>query len=443
MSWSLSEQAVQTRSSAAFERARAVMPGGVNSPVRAFKGVGGTPRVVERGAGCRVFDVDGRGYIDMIGSWGAMIVGHAHPSVVEAVSRAAQDGFSFGLSTVLEIELGEEIMRRVPSMERVRMVNSGTEAVMSAVRLARAATGRAKIIKFAGGYHGHSDALLVTAGSGVLTLGLPGSPGVTQGATQDTLVVPYNDAFAVREVMRVHGAEVAAIVVEPIAGNMGLVPPVVGFLQTLRQEASRWGALLIFDEVMTGCRVARGGAQELYAVRPDITTLGKVIGGGLPIGAFGGRAELMDLMAPAGEVYQAGTFSGNPIAMTAGLATLRLLDDAAYARLEAASARLAQGLTRVMRETGVDGVVQRVGSMLSIFFGVGRVESLADADAADHAVFTQLFHGLLERGVHLPPSGYESWFVGLAHTDAVIDAIVAATRETLASLGTEAETGAV
>lgn len=425
-----------SRSGVEFRRALRVMPGGVNSPVRAFKGVvgGGTPRVIERASGCTLVDVDGTSYIDYVGSWGAMIAGHAHPVVVEAVARTARDGLSFGVSSVLETQLAEEIIDRVPSIERVRMVNSGTEAVMSAVRLARAATGRDKIIKFAGCYHGHSDALLVKSGSGPATLSLPDSPGVTRGATEDTLIARFNDAESVRSLFTKHGADVAAILVEPIAGNMGVVPPRDGFLKELRTLADQHGAILIFDEVMTGFRVARGGAQGLLSVTPDLTTFGKVLGGGLPIGAYGGKRKLMEMIAPAGPVYQAGTFSGNPVTMAAGLATLSLLDEAVYARLEETSARLERGLRQALESTDQRGVIQRVGSMLTVYFGVDTVQHMQHAESAAHDTFGWFFNGLLARGVHLPPSGYESWFVGLGHTESVVDYTVRAARETLAEL---------
>lgn len=425
-----------SRSGVEFRRALRVMPGGVNSPVRAFKGVvgGGTPRVIQRASGCTLVDVDGTSYVDYIGSWGAMIAGHAHPVVVEAVARTARDGLSFGVSSVLETQLAEEIIDRVPSIERVRMVNSGTEAVMSAVRLARAATGRNKIVKFAGCYHGHSDALLVKSGSGPATLALPDSPGITRGATEDTLIARYNNVDSVRALLIKFGADVAAILVEPIAGNMGVVPPHDGFLQELRSLADKHGALLIFDEVMTGFRVARGGAQELLGVTPDLTTFGKILGGGLPIGAYGGRKRYMDLIAPAGPVYQAGTFSGNPVTMAAGLATLSLLDAAAYARLEDTASRLEHGLRLALDTTEQRGVIQRVGSMLTVFFGIESVQDFDHAGRAAHDTFGWFFNGLLGRGVHLPPSGYESWFVGLGHTDSVVDYTVRAARETLAEL---------
>ncbi len=418
-------------SQAMFARAGAVMPGGVNSPVRAFRAVGGTPRFIARAAGARLFDVDGRSYIDYIGSWGAAIAGHARPEVVEAVSAAARGGTSFGTPSPLEVELAEEIVRRVASVEQIRVVNSGTEAVMSAVRLARAATGRERIVKFAGGYHGHVDALLVRAGSGAATLGLPDSPGVPRGAVETTHLARYNDLASVEAVFDRFGREIAAVIVEPVAGNMGVVPPAEGFLDGLRELTERSGALLIFDEVMTGFRVAAGGAQSIYGVRPDLTTFGKVIGGGLPVGAYGGRADLMSMVAPAGPVYQAGTLSGNPLAMAAGLATLRCLDDEAYERLERQSASLATGLSEALGAAGVGAVVQRVGSMLTVFFGVPAVRDMEQAAAADHARFGRFFHALLDRGVHLPPSGYEAWFVSLAHDSEVIAETLAHIRDAL------------
>jgi glutamate-1-semialdehyde 2,1-aminomutase len=410
------------------------MPGGVNSPVRAFRSVGGTPRFIHAARGCWLLDVDGREYIDYIGSWGAMIAGHGAPEVVAAVSDALKRGTSFGTPAPLEIALAEEIVGRVATVQKVRMVNSGTEAVMSAIRLARAATGREKIVKFAGCYHGHADALLVKAGSGVATLGLPDSPGVPRGTVESSLVAAYNDLDSVGALFERHGAEIAAVIVEPVAGNMGVVPPQPGFLEGLRDLTGRAGALLIFDEVMTGFRVARGGAQALYRIRPDLSVFGKIIGGGLPVGAYGGPAELMDLIAPAGPVYQAGTLSGNPLAMAAGLATLRLLTPAAYGILEERAARLEAGLRDALTGAGVPGVVQRVGSMLTVFFEVQRVMSFAEAASADHARFARFFHGMLERGCHLPPSGYEAWFVSLAHDAAAIDATIEAARDSLCEL---------
>ncbi len=420
-----------SKSESLYARAQRLMPGGVNSPVRSFGSVGGTPRFIASSHGCRLVDVDGREYIDYVGSWGAMIAGHAAPEVVEAVSDAASRGTSFGMPTPLEVELAEEIIARVPSVQMVRMVNSGTEAVMSAIRLARAATGRIKIVKFDGCYHGHADALLVKAGSGAATLGLPDSPGVPPDTTAHTLTAVYNDLDSVDALFERSGADIAAVLVEPAAGNMGVVPPAEGFLSGLRERTEQHGAILVFDEVMTGFRVARGGAQELYGVTPDLTTLGKIIGGGLPVGAYGGRRDLMSMVAPAGPVYQAGTLSGNPAAMAAGLATLGLLNDAAYARLEGLSARLENGLQRVLRDAEIGGIVQRVGSMLTVFFGRRAVRNFEDARAADHARFGRFFHAMLDRGVHLPPSGFEAWFVSLAHDETAIDATLAAANAAL------------
>ena len=418
------------RSDALFARATRVLPGGVNSPVRAFNSVGGTPRYVVSASGCLLTDADGNELVDYVGSWGPMIAGHAHPAVVAAVRGQAGVGSSFGTCSPGEVELAEEVCRRVPAVEMVRMTSSGTEAVLSVIRLARAATGRRKLVKFAGCYHGHADALLVKAGSGVATLGLPDSPGVPASATADTLLAPFNDPAGVEALLRANPGEVAAVLVEPVAGNMGLVAPAAGFLQSLRDLCSEHDALLVFDEVMTGFRLSPGGAQVLYGVRPDLSCFGKVIGGGLPVGAYGGRAELMKMVAPAGPVYQAGTLSGNPLAMAAGLATLSLLDDAAYARLESLSARLERGLRDAVADAGC---VQRVGSMLTVFFGVPAVRNFDDAQAADHARFGRFFHAMLDRGHHLPPSGYEAWFVSTAHDEGVIDRTVAAAREAVAA----------
>jgi len=419
-----------------FDRAQRVLPGGVNSPVRAFRGVGGTPRVIASARGCHLTDVDGRTYVDYVGSWGAMIAGHVRPEVVSRVEQTLGRGTSFGLLSTLEIELAEEIVRRVPGVEKVRLVNSGTEAVMSAIRLARASTGRGKIVKFAGCYHGHSDSMLVRAGSGVATLGLPDSPGVTSGAAGDTLVAVYNDPTSVEGFFGSHPADIAAVMVEPVAANMGVVPPERGFLAFLREITRRHRSLLIFDEVITGFRLAPGGAQEHSGIRADLVTFGKVIGGGFPVGAYAGRADVMNQIAPEGPVYQAGTLSGNPVAMAAGLATLRLLDAEAYARLERTSAVLEKGIATAIRETGTAAAVQRVGSVLTVFFIDRPVRNLADAQAADHRRFATFFHAMLERGVHLPPSGYEAWFVSLAHDESAIDQTVDAVRASLALIGT-------
>lgn len=404
-----------------FERARQLLPGGVNSPVRAFKGVGGVPRFITSAQGCLLRDVDGNEYIDYIGSWGPMIVGHAHPAVVAALIETATRGTSFGTPSPLEVDLAAEIIRRVPSVEKVRFVNSGTEATMSAVRLARAATGRDVIMKFAGDYHGHADSFLIQAGSGAATLGLPDSPGVTQGAAQDTRNARYNDLSTVEAIFAAEGEHIAAVIVEPVAGNMGVVPPVAGFLSGLRELCDRYGTLLIFDEVMTGFRVHSGGAQTLYGIQPDLSTFGKVIGGGLPVGAYGGRADLMSRIAPEGPVYQAGTLSGNPLAMAVGLATLKLLDDAAYEKLERAGAQLESGLIEACRAAKLTATVQRVGSMLTLFFREAPVRNLDDASQADHRRFAGFFTKMLEQGVHLPPSGYEAWFISLAHDSETIE----------------------
>ena len=420
-----------TQSEQLFQRARRVLPGGVNSPVRAFKAVGGTPPFIASAFGCTLKDVDGNDYIDYIGSWGPMILGHGHPAVVEALQEALRHGTSYGAPSPGEVALGEEIVRRVPSVEKVRFVNSGTEATMSAIRLARAATKRNVIIKFAGCYHGHADSFLIQAGSGALTLGLPDSPGVTPGAAQDTRVARYNDLDSVEALFKAEPDRIAAIIVEPVAGNMGVVPPADGFLEGLRVLCDRHGTLLIFDEVMTGFRVHPAGAQGLYNIRPDLSTFGKVIGGGLPVGAYGGRADLMSLIAPEGPVYQAGTLSGNPLAMAAGLATLKQLTLQAYTALECSSAILASELRSVCREAGVPATVRRVGSMLTLFFTERPVNNLEDASRADHKRFASFFNRMLDNGVHLPPSGYEAWFVSLAHDKVVLERTIDATRASL------------
>ena len=423
------------RSAALFDEARGLMPGGVNSPVRAFKGVGGTPVFVREGHGCRMTDVDGNEYIDYVGSWGPLIMGHAHPKVVEALKAAVEKGTSFGCPTEAENELARLVIDAVPSIEMVRMVNSGTEGVMSAVRVARGFTGRPRIIKMAGCYHGHGDSLLVRAGSGVATLGLPDSPGVTPGVAADTLTVPYNDVAAVREVLEQEGDRVAAVLVEPVAGNMGVVPPAPGYLQALRDLTRQYGIVLIFDEVMSGFRVALGGAQALYGVTPDLTVLGKVIGGGLPVAAYGGRRDIMEQVAPAGPVYQAGTLSGNPLAMAAGLATLRLIkEEGVYEALEAKSAQLAEGLGAAAREAGVPVYQTRVGSMQCLFFQEGPVTDYESARLSDTVRYGKYFHAMLEGGVYLAPSQFEAAFVGAAHGEADIDRTVEAARKVFKSL---------
>jgi len=421
-------------SSDLFEHAQALMPGGVNSPVRSFRSVGGVPVYIRSAQDCYLTDVEGRRYIDYIGAWGPAIVGHAHPEVVAALQAVVANGTAFGTCCAQEVALAERIVHRFDSIEKVRMTNSGTEAVMSAVRLARAATGRERIVKFAGCYHGHMNGMLARAGSGVATLGLPDSPGVVAADVAQTLTVDFGDLAAVERVFDEHQGQIAAVIVEPVAANMGVVPPPPGFLTGLREVTRRDGALLVFDEVMTGCRLGPAGAQGTFGVAPDLTTLGKVIGGGIPIGAYGGRAALMNQVAPAGPVYQAGTFSGNPLAMTGGVATLDLLDEATYQALENRGHRLANGLTQALKAAEITGCVQRVGSMLTIFFGVDRVASYADAQAADMAMFGRFFHGMLSSGIHLPPSGYEAWFVSLAHNDAVIDETIASATDVLKQL---------
>ena len=424
-----------TGSSALFERAQKVLPGGVNSPVRACRAVGAGPLVISHGDGAHITDADGTRYIDMVSSWGPLILGHAHREVLEAVHEVMGSGTSFGAPTELEVRFAEEIAAAVPSIEKLRAVSSGTEATMSALRLARGATGRDLIVKMAGGYHGHADFLLVSAGSGAATFGIPGSAGVPAAAARDTLVIPYNDLAAAERVFGEHGERIAALIVEPVAGNVGVVPPEDGYLAGLRALTARHGALLIFDEVITGFRVAYGGAQERYGVEPDLTCLGKVVGGGLPAAAFGGRAELMDHLAPLGEVYQAGTLSGNPLAMAAGLKTLEVLRrPGSYARLEELGARLEAGLAEAAAAAGVPATVNRVGSMLTLFFCAGPVRSYEEARASDTERFSRFFRAMRERGVFLPPSQFEAMFVSLAHSEGEIDDVVAAARESLAAL---------
>jgi len=419
-----------TQSEELFARAQRVIPGGVNSPVRAFKAVGGTPLFIRKAEGARLWDADGKGYIDYVGSWGPLILGHAHPSVIEAITQAAARGTSYGAPCAAEVELADRVVRLVPSIQKVRFVSSGTEATMSALRLARGFTGRTKILKFEGCYHGHADALLVAAGSGVATLGIPGSPGVPEGTVADTITAPYNDLGAVEKVIAAHGRDLAAIIVEPVAGNMGCVAPREGYLQGLRDLCTQAGALLVFDEVMTGFRVSSGGAQVLYGIKPDLTCLGKIIGGGLPVGAYGGRADIMDHIAPSGPVYQAGTLSGNPLAMAAGAVTLDLLQRAGtYKRLETLSARLHAGLLAARDEADVKVTINRVGSMITLFFTPGPVFDYASAKTSDTTLFAKFFHGLLARGVYFPPAQYEAAFVSLAHTEGDIETTIRAAAE--------------
>ena len=409
-----------------FARARRILPGGVDSPVRAFNAVGGSPRFIRRASGARLEDVDGNKYIDYVMSWGPLIHGHAPPGLVRALTRAARAGTSFGAPSLLEVELGERVRRLMPSLERVRFVSSGTEAAMSAVRVARAATKRERIVKFEGCYHGHADAFLVAAGSGALTFGVPTSPGVTRGAANDTLVASYNDLESVHRVFDAHRGEIAALIVEPIAGNMGLVPPADGFLRALREVTAAHGALLIFDEVISGFRAAPGGAQALADVRPDLTCLGKIIGGGLPVGAYGGRADLMALVSPEGPVYQAGTLSGNPLAMTAGIWCLDRLKPRLYQQLAALGARLAAGLASAARDAGVAVQVNAFGSLLTPFFTSRPVHDYRSAIAADTAQYARFFTGMIERGVYPPPSQFEAWFLSAAHTARDVDRTIEA-----------------
>lgn len=415
------------------ERAKAVLPGGVNSPVRAFKAVGGNPPYIASAKGATMTDVEGKQYIDYMGSWGPMILGHTHPEVTAALRDALDHGTSYGASCAAEVELAEEIVNRVPGLEMVRFVNSGTEATMSALRLARAATKREVIIKFAGGYHGHADSFLIQAGSGVATFGAPDSPGVTEGAAKDTRVARFNDLHSVRSLFEAEPDAIAAVIVEPVPGNMGVILANEGFLEGLRELCDEFGALLIFDEVMTGFRIARGGAVERFGITPDLATYGKVIGGGLPVGAYGGRRELMEKVSPSGPVYQAGTLSGNPLAMTAGLATLRLLDDDAYSTLEMVGEKLQVGLDAALKSTGVPGVIQRVGSMITLFFNDTAISCFEDVQAADHQRYAVFFRGMLERGIYLPPSGYEAWFLSTAHRDEQIKSTVVAAEEVFRS----------
>jgi glutamate-1-semialdehyde 2,1-aminomutase len=427
---------------AAFARASQIIPGGVSSPVRAFGSVGGSPVFVARANGPFLYDVDGREYVDLVGSWGPALLGHAHPEVVAAVQAAAARGLSFGAPTVAEAELAEAVCARVPLAQKVRLVSTGTEACMTAVRLARGATGRDLLVKFAGCYHGHSDALLAAAGSGLATGGLPGSAGVTAAATAQTLVLPYNDADAVRALFAERGDEIAAVITEPAAANMGIVPPEPGFNAVLREVTAAHGSLLIYDEVLTGFRVSASGWWGLEGgVEPDLFTFGKVVGGGMPLAALGGRADLMDLLAPLGPVYQAGTLSGNPLATAAGIATLRLADASVYARVDAAASRLADEVTAAFTGAGVPHMLQRAGSLFSVFLGVDSpVRDYAAAQRQDTGAFRAFFHSMLDAGVALPPSAYEAWFLSATHDDRVLDRVVAAlpgaARAAAATLGT-------
>jgi len=424
-----------TISDTLFDKARQIIPGGVNSPVRAFRAVGGHPIFFARGQGAMMFDVDGNAYIDYVCSWGPLILGHAEPSIVREIQAAAADGTSFGAPNPHEVELARLVVDAVPGIEKVRMVNSGTEATLSALRLARGFTGRDLIVKMDGCYHGHVDALLVRAGSGVATLGIPGTPGIPARIAEQTLVLPYNDLDALARLVRERGVEIACVIVEPVAANMGVVPPKAGYLEGIRDLTGRAGIVLIFDEVITGFRVARGGAQERYRVTPDLTTLGKILGGGLPIGAYGGREEIMDRVAPDGPVYQAGTLAGNPLAMRAGAAMLRALRaPGVYERLEAAGARLEAGLGQAASDASLPVRLTRVGSLMTLFFTGREPVDWASVADADTKMYARFFRGMLERGVYLAPSQFEAAFVSLAHTDALIDRTIDTAREVFKSL---------
>jgi glutamate-1-semialdehyde 2,1-aminomutase len=424
-----------SRSQKLFEQARRYLPGGVNSPVRAFGAVGGTPPFIVSGRGSRIFDADGNEFIDYVGSWGPLILGHSPPPVVDALKQAVERGTTFGAPTELEVTLARMIAAAMPSIEMIRFVNSGTEAAMSALRLARAFTGRDKIIKFAGGYHGHADGLLVKGGSGLATLGLPGSPGVPQSYTQNTLVSPYNNTEAVTQLFGRYPGEIAAVIVEPVAANMGVVPPQPGFLDSLRRLTADNGALLIFDEVITGFRVAYGGAQAIYGITPDLTCLGKIIGGGLPVGAYGGKREIMEMIAPIGPVYQAGTLSGNPLAMTAGIATLQALSrPGVYQRLEEAASLLEAGIAKAVSSSDIKLNISRFGSLLTIFFTDSPALDYESVSGADTALFGRFFQQLLSQGIYWPPSQFEAAFVSLAHSDEDIQNTIVVMEKALGSL---------
>ena len=425
----------QARSQQLFDQAQRVIPGGVNSPVRSFRAVAGTPPFIARGQGARVWDVDGNEYIDYLGSWGPLALGHAHPAVVEAVQRAAADGTSFGAPVEQEVRLAELICAALPSVDLVRLVNSGTEACMTALRLARAYTGRSKIVKFAGNYHGHADGLLVAAGSGALTHGVPTSAGVPEAYAAETLIAAYNDLTSVESLFDAWPEDIAAVIVEPVAGNMGVVPPAGGFLEGLRRVTAAHDALLIFDEVITGFRVAYGGAQTRFGITPDITTMGKIIGGGLPVGAYGGRRDVMQQVAPLGPMYQAGTLSGNPLAVAAGVATLSELQrPGVYEQLEATATRLIDGVTAAFARAEVPSTVNRVASMFTGFFNAGPVSALAQVEQSDTAAYGHYMHALLDRGVYIAPSQFEAGFVSIAHTDADIDRTIVAVGDALAAM---------
>jgi len=418
-----------------FAAASEVIPGGVNSPVRAWRAVGGAPRFIQRAAGSTITDADGMTYLDYVGSWGPMILGHAHRSVLQSIHNVMREGTSFGAPTAREIEIARAIRDAVESIDMVRLVSSGTEATMTALRIARGFTGRDKIVKFAGCYHGHVDALLVRAGSGAVTLGVPDSAGVTADTSRSTLLANFNDLESVSRCFATHGDEIAAVIVEPIAGNMGVIPPAAGFLAGLREICSQHGALLIFDEVMTGFRVAYGGAQALYDIRPDLTCLGKIVGGGMPLAAVGGRKDVMSVLAPLGPVYQAGTLSGNPLAVAAGLATLeQIRGRGVYERLEESGARLEQGLREAIQRTGARACLNRVGSMWTLFLGVDEVRDFETAMQSDTQMFARFFQGMLRRGVYMAPSAFEAAFISLAHSDADIDLTIRAAAETLAEI---------